>query len=224
MSLWKWLSKELRRRMGMSELTHATVLVVRHGATSFNHPGDKERDRLKGTRYDLPLTDKGQEEAKSIGKRIAEDYKVASLQHSPMRRAQQTASHISQMTGIESKPLDGLDPLDVGFLSGWPREKAKGLLQYYISNPHKIIRDGQSFGEWYEEWERTLIAAMRKAERDKSGAHVLVSHSCNAANIPSILKGGEPEYYGPDSAPPASVARLRKMAGKWRMDTPYEGD
>ena len=96
----------------MREINNPTVFLVRHGKTEFNK-GNDEESRLKGTKFDLPLTDEGHEEAKKAAATIA-GYPIASVRHSEMQRSAQTAKHIEDATGQKSTTDQHFDPWDVG--------------------------------------------------------------------------------------------------------------
>src|ERR1051325_2875625 len=98
-----------------TEFDKPTVLLVRHGKTAFNK--GREEDRLKGTRYDLPLEPEGKREVEKDAKMLAK-YDLASLGHSEMKRAKQSAEIISKHTGVEPEAVKQMDPWDVGYLSG----------------------------------------------------------------------------------------------------------
>lgn len=199
----------------MTELHNPTVLVVRHGATAFNR-GSDETSRLKGTKYDLPLTDKGHEEAKRSADRIAQ-FPVAALRHSDMLRSAETAEHIERATGVKSQKDDGLDPWDVGYMAGQTRADAKRRIEYYIRNPQKTVPEGESYGSWYGGYEDSLAREMREAESKPLKARVLVTHSCNAAATPSIVDGEEPKFHSEHLEAPGAITKLEKRGGKWRM-------
>lgn len=199
----------------MTELNNPTVLVVRHGATSFNQ-GTDAKSRLKGTTYDLPLTDKGHEEAKRAADTVSK-YPVGSVRHSAMLRSSQTARHVEDATGVKSEQDDGLDPWDIGYMAGLTREDAKRRVEYYIRNPHKVVPEGQSYGSWYDKYDSTLAREMRQAESTPLKARVLVTHSCNAAATPAIIEGAEPQFHSEQLEAPGAITKLEKRGGKWRM-------
>lgn len=197
-------------------LGDGTVLLVRHGKTEFNG-GDGTEPRLKGTKYDLPLTPEGVREAKKAAAYIA-TYPVSAIHHSAMLRASQTAKHLSDATGVQSIVAAHLDPLDVGFLSGWTRKMARSPLEFYIRNSHRVIPGSDnSYDDWYNRYETGLLSEMRKASDDPSKARVLVSHSCNAMAAKSIVKGDDHQFYGEHSETPGGVIIIRKSGGKWSM-------
>ena len=201
------------------ELHEPTVLLIRHGATKFNSDSDSE-SKLKGTRFDLPLTDEGHEEAERVAQWL-KDVPVASIKHSDMLRSSQTAAHLEKAVGQKSEAVKWLDPWDVGYLSGHTREDAKRRLEYYIRNAFKTVPEGEAYQDWVDDYEQGLIRELKAAEKEHNSptykARVIVSHSCNAMATDSIIKGDNPKFYGEQGEKPGGVVKLSKKAGKWRM-------
>lgn len=74
------------------------LYYVRHGQSEWN-----VADKICG-RADVELTDKGHEQAIAAGKTIAESgLKIDQILYSPLKRAKDTAIHISEITGIPAK-------------------------------------------------------------------------------------------------------------------------
>lgn len=171
---------------------------------------------MKGTTYDLPLTDEGHGDAQRAADYLGQ-LNIGSVKHSKMLRAEQTAKHVSGATGIDSRPAGFLDPLDVGYLAGQRRADAQRRIEYYIRNPHKQIPDGESYGEWHNRFADGLTSELKAAEREPAKARVLVTHSCNAMASKSVVEGEEPEFYGEHSEEPGGVKKLQKTGGRWRV-------
>lgn len=89
----------------------ATVLLVRHGETTWN----RER-RVQGW-APTPLTERGHEQAAAVAAHVAAEYDVDRLVASDLRRAKETAREVVRATGA---PL-ALD-------RGW-RERSFGVYQ-----------------------------------------------------------------------------------------------
>ena len=84
----------------------AFIYFTRHGETFTN-----TKKLVCGAR-EVPLTEKGHEQAVSLGKEIKSriekgELKIDLILHSPLSRAKDTALHISELTGIpaEEEPL-----------------------------------------------------------------------------------------------------------------------
>ena len=71
---------------------------VRHGQTVWN-----VENKICGS-TDIDLTEKGHEQAVETGKKIlSENIKADIILYSPLMRAEKTAKHISEITGIPAK-------------------------------------------------------------------------------------------------------------------------
>lgn len=199
----------------MKEIDAPTVLLIRHGKTAFNKDGGQ--DRLKGTKYDLPLTAEGKDEARVDAKTLS-DYPIASLRHSPLKRSAQTAEIISRATGVASTEEKGLHPWDVGYLSGQKRDAFRGLIEWFIKHPDRRIRDGESYRDFFDTFGGALSRELARAASDPSKARVLVSHSCGLLAAEAIVNGSEPKpHTGKDMAVPGRIMRITKTNGKWRI-------
>ena len=74
------------------------LYFVRHGESVWN-----VEDKICG-RTDVPLTEKGHEQAIQAGRKILEDgVHIDEILYSPLVRAADTAKHISEITGIPAR-------------------------------------------------------------------------------------------------------------------------
>ena len=89
----------------------ATVLLARHGETTWNRSG-----RVQGW-APTPLTERGHEQAAALGAYLAAAYDVDRLVSSDLRRAEETVRHVATATGV-----------DPAFEPAW-RERDFGCLQ-----------------------------------------------------------------------------------------------
>jgi broad specificity phosphatase PhoE len=191
-----------------------TVFLIEHGDTDFAGSGDE--DRIHGVKYDLPLTAKGREQMERTAEKIA-DYDVASLQHSPMLRSQQSAKIIADAIGVKAVPNKALLPWDSGFASGMTHGAAKDLVEYYVKNPHKVIPEGQAYGEWWDTFQRDMAQTLKKAEKTPGQVHVRAVHSSEVTAAPAIIKGDPAQVLNQRAPTSAQVAALEKRGGRWRF-------
>lgn len=193
----------------MKTLNEPTVLFVRHGETG-------KDDVLKGL-ADEPLNQRGKAQAAELGRGLA-DYPIASIRHSPMSRAAETAHAIGHSTGVKPEESAALGPMDVGRLSGMKKDSARDWMRYYIEHPDKSPPGAKrSLGDWYDEFSQHVEKELAAAKRDPSKARVNVTHSSESVNIPSVLRGEGLVFRGSDTPPPASVTAVRYRGGQWRM-------
>jgi probable phosphoglycerate mutase len=89
-----------------------TVLLARHGETTWNRSG-----RVQGW-APTPLTERGHEQAAALGAHLAADYDVDRLVSSDLRRAEETARHVAEHTGVDPAVDPAWRERDFGCLQG----------------------------------------------------------------------------------------------------------
>jgi broad specificity phosphatase PhoE len=203
------------------QFDNPTLLLVEHGETEFSGDSDKT-ERIHGTKYDLPLTREGHNQAADVADKL-KDYDIASVKTSPMKRAKETAEYISDATGVPAEPDDGMKPLDAGYLSGMTHEASKARIEYYVKNPHKQIPDGQSYGDWWDTASERMQHRLKEVEKTPDQAHVDVLHSSEIASMPNIIKGDPPTIWGRQIPTSGKVSAVEKKGGKWRFTPNWEG-
>ena len=123
--------------------TPTRMLLLRHGQT----PYSAER-RFLGRR-DLPLTERGVEQARAAAVRLAAYPAVAAVVSSPLRRTRATADEVGAALGVPVRCDDDLMETDFGAWEGhtfaeiqqqWPTELADWLASADTAPP-----DGESF-------------------------------------------------------------------------------
>ena len=92
------------------------IYFVRHGQSEWN-----VENKICGA-TDIPLTEKGHEQAAKTGNKILEmGIKADEIIYSPLMRAKDTALHISEMTGIPATEEPRLIEQNFGIWEGTPR-------------------------------------------------------------------------------------------------------
>ncbi|WP_318567812.1 histidine phosphatase family protein [Salinigranum marinum] len=90
----------------------ATVLLARHGETTWNRSG-----RVQGW-APTPLTDRGHDQAAALGAALASTADVGRLVSSDLRRAVETARHVARATGVDLETDEGWRERDFGCMQG----------------------------------------------------------------------------------------------------------
>jgi probable phosphoglycerate mutase len=90
----------------------ATVLLARHGETTWNRSG-----RVQGW-APTPLTERGHEQAAALGKYLASTYDLDRLVSSDLRRAQETARYVAREAGADPISDPAWRERDFGCLQG----------------------------------------------------------------------------------------------------------
>ncbi|CAN5457739.1 histidine phosphatase family protein [soil metagenome] len=104
------------------------LFLVRHGETA-----ESARRSYSGRR-DVPLTERGREQARQAGERLR-DAGVDAIYSSPLGRAADTARLVAEATGAPVTVDERLTEVDYGPLEGLDRQDAR-----------------ERFGESYEAW------------------------------------------------------------------------
>ena len=100
------------------------VYFIRHGESRWNL-----EDKICGA-TDVPLTEKGHEQAVITGHKFVDSgYKADMILYSPLKRAMDTASHISEITGIPMKMEPRLIEQNFGIWEGTSPRKSLGFLK-----------------------------------------------------------------------------------------------
>ena len=105
------------------------LLVIRHG--------ESEADILNvhEGRADFELTEKGHKQAAAMAKYVAANYHVRRIYSSTLKRAAQTAKHLSDETGTAIDFEPDLMEFNNGLLAGLPYEEADHLYPYIENLP-----------------------------------------------------------------------------------------
>jgi alpha-ribazole phosphatase len=190
-----------------------TLILVRHGHTELNRPGDDERLRAW---LDIPLDETGLEEAVDTAIRVAQ-HDVERIYTSDLRRAIQTAGLISGLTGAPTVATNSLRPWNLGSLAG---EKIRDILRHLDelkAYPKMRAPGGESYNEFYSRFAAGLRALARVASKS-SKSIVLVTHVRNFLATPVILAGGNagavPVKGGPRTG---SILLVEKNGHGWKI-------
>ena len=151
----------------------AVVFLARHAETVSN----VER-RFQG-HGDSPLSERGVEQARRLGRRLASE-PLAAVYSSDLGRARQTAEHVAAPHGLEVRTHVGLREIDVGELTGRSRAQAgevpewARVIELYGTRPSAVRMPG---GETIAEVQTRALAALREIAALHLGRSIaLISH------------------------------------------------
>jgi broad specificity phosphatase PhoE/ribonuclease HI len=199
----------------ITETVQTTVVLVRHGRTLLT-----EAKKISGMLgEDPPLSDLGVADAKRaafaidrIGNSGPWNYlpKPTTVIHSPLKRASQTAKHISLSLGVPAVAMDEFQEIGFGKFDGLTNEE--------------VIRN---FPEEYEKWRgsfdipppsgeslsdfdyRLFLGLQKLLEKHKGQTVVLVSHVMPIRGlVKRALDAGPAAYWRPQIAP-GSISIIR---------------
>ena len=149
------------------------IILVRHGQTAWNPQG-----RPRG-RASIPLDRLGVLQAKAAARYVADHWTPSAIYYSPLRRTDQTASEIAELTGAPTTPHAGLLDVDFGAWEGrLPGDLASHWAeawQTWLSRPQDAVIPG---GETLRTVQTRALAALRDICLSHPGETVVVvSHT-----------------------------------------------
>jgi|SRR3989344_234044 len=164
---------------------------VRHGQSEGNVLGSECL-----VMNDLPLTERGANEAKAIAKYLEEKgIKVTDIYTSPSGRSHQTAGVIAKELGLSVKVKDGLMERNWGIWGNLPWDKVSDKLsgmnieERYVFAPEN--------GESWQQMEERFFGALEEiAEENSQGENILiVTHrGCLRAVLPVLARASKDKH------------------------------
>lgn len=152
------------------------ILIVRHGESENNAAG-----RLQG-RNDSPLTDRGREQARTLGAWLSErDFRWSAAYASPLARARETAEILADVTKFPRPVLDeDLAEVSVGSLEAMTRDEIGERHPTFLSRAITDLGDFSEFGgESYDNVQaraKRVLAMLERNHRAASDRVLVVAH------------------------------------------------
>ncbi len=147
------------------------VILIRHGETDWN------REQIFRGRIDVALNEVGLVQAKAVGTSL-KDIKIDAIYSSPLSRAFETASVLSEDRGLEIEIEKGFIDIDFGEWQGLSHKKVKGksknLYETWLAEPQNVVfPDGEGLEDVY----KRSMNALEKVIKNHPGETVaIVSH------------------------------------------------
>jgi probable phosphoglycerate mutase len=197
-------------------MTGSRVLVVRHGQSE----GNVARV-WTSARHGYPLTELGHEQARAVGRALA-DEGVEAVYASPLPRAQQTAAEVADVLGgLPVQVLEGVEELHVGDHEGGHDDEVGPVA-------------AEVFGRWWRDGDldhgfpggetgHEIAARMRSALDRVADAHpgstaVVVSHGgVMAVGITHLADNVDAEFVSQHILANTEVVDLERVDGAWRV-------
>ena len=154
-------------------MTVTRVLLARHGQSEGN-VANLWTSQVHG----YPLTERGREQARTLGKALAERG-VTGLYASPILRAQQTAQELSAYLGLDVVTLEGVQELDVGVHEGKSDDEVAPIARHVFGRWLRAgdLTGGFDGGESGHQVVVRMTGALDSVARDAAGGTaVVVSH------------------------------------------------
>lgn len=164
------------------------LILARHGETSAN------RDGLGLGLQDVPLTDRGRQQAEALAEALA-GTKVHAVYSSPLLRAMDTARAVAARHGLDVVADEGLTEMDVGELDGLTFDEMRGrypdFLSRWLGEEAGTLRMPGGGESLLDVQDRARDALQRIAQRHDRETVVVVTHNftihavlCDALNMP----------------------------------------
>jgi broad specificity phosphatase PhoE len=174
------------------------LILIRHG-----HVPGIDPPRFRG-QHEVPLTDRGVEQARLTGAAVAERWSVDAIYTSPLGRCVTTGAAIAAATGAPAMVMPDLANFDYGEWAWRTHEEVRaetpGLYALWLSQPWRVqIPSGDSL--------QTLVARAADAMRAMAAAHpagtvVAVAHdTTNRAILMQCLGMPLDSYWRIDQSP-----------------------
>ncbi|HZS95158.1 MAG TPA: histidine phosphatase family protein [Terriglobales bacterium] len=189
------------------------LILVRHGHTSLNKPGEDERLRAW---LDVPLDETGLQEAVETAEKL-HGYPIEAIYCSDLKRARQTAQVLKRKVKARITATPELRPWNLGVFGG---EKIKDILPFLnMLNERTDLAapSGESFDQFYGRYSVRLQQLMTLA--DSTEGYVLaVTHVRNLLAATVIVQGGEksevPVCGGPSTG---AITFVERVDGNWTI-------
>ena len=189
------------------------LLLVRHGHTALNRPGDDERLR---SWLDIPLDETGLEEAAKTAGTLTK-YPIRHIYCSDLRRARQTAEVLRRNLKARVTASNELRPWNLGAFGGQRVKEVLPFLNLLNRHPDLPAPGGESFYQFYGRYSYRLTALLNLAESTE-GYIVAVTHVRNLLAASVIIEGGDrtkvPVKGGPSTG---TISVVEKINNKWRI-------
>lgn len=160
---------------------HPVAYFARHGVTSGNAAGT-----FRGP-LDLPLNNEGEQDAKNLGKWFA-NKQLSAIFASPKKRTQDTAREVAQPQGLKIHTVDALQPINVGYLAGEPKDQHKNVMDYFEKYPNEKIPMGESLSDFRARTQQPIKDILTEGAHSKYPVLAVV-HSSIIHELNHIISG-----------------------------------
>jgi len=146
----------------------ATILLARHGETDWN------RDKLWQGHADMPLNERGREQARALADTL-EPVPLAAIYASDLRRAHETASIVAERKSLAVTAMRELREVDTGSWTGLSRAEVRERFPDAYAGFKARTARGWDGGETYAELRVRIVEALLSiAHAHDDGRPVLV--------------------------------------------------
>lgn len=149
---------------------------ARHGETANNASG-----KFRGS-LDVPLDASGKQDAQKLGEYF-KNIPISKVFSSPKDRARDTAEAIARPKNLQVEILNGLQPLNVGYLSGEKKSDHAQVMPYFQKFPSEKIPMGDSIQSFRDRSQpaikQVLAEGMKNEVPPLAAVHSSIIHEVN---------------------------------------------
>lgn len=186
-----------------------TIILVRHGRTSFNREG------IFRGRKDVPLDETGRAQAEATG-RFLEDWPLAAVYSSPLSRALETAAPIARIQGLQVLADEGFTNLDLGPWTGRrhsqvAREDPENW-RVWIERPEELALPGAETLDQVAD--RSAVRLAELVERHAGASFAVATHRAVLKPLLARVLGLARPWFWRFAVDPGSVSVLAHRADR----------
>jgi broad specificity phosphatase PhoE len=169
----------------------ALVILVRHGETTSN------RDRHFGVSEDVQLTELGEQQARELAQRLAQEFsgrfRPQRILSSKYARARRTSEILAERLGLEVEVVQGIHERDFGYLKGLTYDHIPPVAN---TDPDWVPEGGESRRELQARVLTALHAALTRYTEEEI---LVVCHGAVIQSICAHLAGSWENAHMPDN-------------------------
>jgi len=190
-----------------------TILLVRHGTTTFN-----ETDHLQG-RMDNPLNQRGRDESTRLAARL-KGASIDAIFSSPLQRAVETATIVNDSHDLPLTLVPEFCEIDLGEWEGLNyssvREQFPEIHRRWIHDPDFSIPGGESFSTVCT---RTQIGLERILQDSRKHILITAHASVNRAILSNLLRldPSAARHFRTDNAALSRLMLLENSLYQWAV-------
>lgn len=162
-----------------------TLILVRHGESAANGKG------FFAGQLDIPLSDRGKEQARRVADYIKKNYHVDKIYSSDLSRAYDTAKAIAETVGLEIETEEKLREIYSG---DWQGRTFDELQEQYADTygvwltdiGNAVCPNGETVKELYQ---RIFFAVSKIAKENREKTIVVVTHATPIRALCCRMKG-----------------------------------
>lgn len=187
------------------------IVLVRHATCA------QMDDVLLGRTVDRPLDERGEGQARALGRRL-EAHWPFTLESSPRRRARHTAGIIATARDLPVRIVPQLDEVDFGSWSGQPFASLAGDPQWRRWNRYRSVSRTPAGDSIREVQVRALKHFEALQARGAEGTVVIVTHAEVIRAVVLLALGASIDEYTGVEIGPASMTVIRVHGTELRLD------